>query len=120
MSQRTEHGWLDVERRGGVTLARILCRRLCYEEEVQELGKQLFALLEQGGGRRLVVSLAGAEDVGTALFGRLIALHKKAAALGGRLALCRLPPPLRQALEAAQLSRFFHIYGTEQEAVLSF
>ena len=120
MRQGPEPRVLDVESLGQVTLARVICRRLWDEEETQALGHQLSHLLEQGGCRQLVVSLARAEAVSSAALGRLIALHKRAVALGGRLALCHLNPHLREGLDVARLSDFFHIYGDEQEAALSF
>jgi anti-sigma B factor antagonist len=111
---------LDIESTGEVTFARVLCRRLWDEKEATALGLQLSALLDHGGCRRLVVSLEQAEAVSSAALGRLIALHKRAEALGGRLALCHLNAHLREGLDVARLSDFFHIYGDEQEAALSF
>jgi anti-sigma B factor antagonist len=120
MPQGHEPRVLDVESVGDVTLARVNCRRLWDEEEAQALGHQLTDLLDQGGCRWLIVSLARAEAVSSAALGRLIALHKRAEALGGRLALCNLNAHLREGLDVARLSHFFHIYRDEQEAALSF
>jgi anti-anti-sigma factor len=108
---------LDLERAGEVALVRLAGRDLSGEEEVLTVGRQLSGLLEEGC-RQLVVSLAGAAGVGTALIGKLIMLHNQAEAAGGRLALCGLHPQLHQALEAAGLTRLFDIYANEQEAAL--
>jgi anti-anti-sigma factor len=111
---------LDLEWWGEVAVVRLAGRGVWREEEVLAVGDQLCALVERQGCRRLVVSLAGVARAGTALVGKLLALHKQEEAVGGRLALCHLDPQLRHALGAAGLARLFHLYATEQEAVLSF
>jgi anti-anti-sigma factor len=110
---------LDVEQVGEVVLARI-SRPLGKDNEVLAVGEALFDLLDRDGCRKLVVSLAGAEGVGTAMLGKLILLHKKAEAAGGRLALCGIGPELYPVLAVARLTQLFSIYGDEQEAALSF
>jgi anti-anti-sigma factor len=83
--------------------------RLTDEQEVFALGRKLSELLEQPDCRELVVSLEGAEGVGSALVGKLIALHKKAEATGRRLVLCGIEPHLYGALKDARLTELFHI-----------
>jgi anti-anti-sigma factor len=83
--------------------------RLSNEEEVLALGRKLSQLLDQGDCKELVVNLEGAEGVGSALVGRLVALHKKAEATGRRLVLCGIDSHLYGALKEARLAEFFHI-----------
>jgi anti-anti-sigma regulatory factor len=106
---------LDVARRGKVLVVR-LPRRLGEGQDVNSAWQRLLALLRRGGPPRLVLSLAVGEESGSALVGRLIMLHRQAEAAGGRLALCRLPPALRGALEQTRLMAFFHVYDTEDDA----
>jgi anti-sigma B factor antagonist len=120
MLERPEQRVLDVERVGGLTFARVTRRRLWDQDEAQALGRELVELLEQGGHPRLVVSLAGAEEVSSATLGKLIAVHRRVEALGGRLTLCHINPHLYEGLDVARLTQFFHVYSNEQEAALSF
>jgi anti-anti-sigma factor len=83
--------------------------RLSTEEEVLALGRKLSQLLDQGDCKELVVNLEGAEGVGSALVGRLVALHKRAEATGRRLVLCGVEPNLYGMLEKAGLTELFHI-----------
>ncbi len=83
--------------------------RLFDEEEVLALGRKLSQLLEQADCRELVVSLEGAQGVGSPLVGRLIALHKKAEASGRRLVLCGVELHLYEMLEKAGLTELFHM-----------
>jgi anti-anti-sigma factor len=106
----------DLARAGAAAVVRLAGRDLADEDEVLAVGRQLFGLLD-AGCRALVVSLAGAEGVGTALVGKLVMVHNRAEAAGGRLALCGVPPHLSRALEVAGLARLFAIYPTEQEAL---
>jgi anti-anti-sigma regulatory factor len=100
---------LEWERFGPVTRVRLAGRLLSAEEEVLALGRELSGLLGEGGCRELEVSLDGAEGVGSALVGKLVALHKQAEAVCGRLVLCDIEPRLYGALEQAGLTRLFHI-----------
>jgi anti-anti-sigma regulatory factor len=106
----------DPARPGGVALVYLAGRDFSNADEVLAVGRELSALLDRGC-RELVVSLAGAVGVGTALIGKLLMLRNQAAAVGGRLALCRLAPQLHHDLEGAGLARLFHVYATEQEAI---
>jgi anti-anti-sigma factor len=110
---------LDPVRVGEALLVRLAGRDFSKEDEVLAVGRRLSGLLEEGC-RALVVSLEGAEGVGTALVGKLVMLHNQTAATGARLALCGVNPHLHRALERAGLARLFTIYRTEQEATLPF
>jgi anti-anti-sigma factor len=119
MQERPEQNGLEIEQAGEVVLARITHRELWDEEEIQAVGKQLSDLLQRDHCRRLVVSLSAVHELGSAMLGKLIMLHKEAEVAGGRLALCGLAPPLQRALEEARLAQFFNIYRDEQEAARS-
>jgi anti-sigma B factor antagonist len=117
--QPQPHG-LEIEQVGEVVFARIIHSELFDEDEIQALARRLSDLLQGENCRRLVVSLAAVEGLGSAMMGKLIMIHKEAEAAGGRVALCGLAPALRRALEEARLAQFFHVYPDEQEAARSF
>jgi anti-anti-sigma factor len=116
MNRPREPDRLDVSRQGKALVIR-LPRQVAEEDDVQPLGQHLLALADAERPPYLVVSLADVEQAGTALVGRLVMLHKRVEAAGGRLALCRLPEALRGLLEQTRLMSFFHVYATEDEAV---
>jgi len=120
MEPRPQPPLLEVEQAGGVTVARFACRRLREDATLEAVGRQLHALLEGGEPPRLVLNFAEVDDLGSALLARLVGLHKRAKAAGGRLALCALAPEILVVFETTWLDRMFHIYPGEPEALRSF
>jgi anti-anti-sigma factor len=119
MPDTPERPGLEVAATGCVTLVRLTAPTLWDEEQIQALAGHLFDLVEREGCRRLVVSLAAVEGFSVALLGKLLMLHKKAEAAGGRLALCGIDRRSQQALEGTELARLFHIHADELAAILA-
>jgi stage II sporulation protein AA (anti-sigma F factor antagonist) len=111
--------WFTIEQAGEVTVVRLAprCGRCLEDETIKHIADCLFSLQANEGRRRLVLSLAGVERLDSLLLGKLVALHKRALAAGGTLALCQLNPQLYEVFQTLQLTTFLRIYGTEQEAV---
>jgi anti-anti-sigma factor len=111
--------WLEIEPAGDATVVRLTpnCARFLQDEAIKALGDRLFGLVANEGHRRLVVNLTHVERMDSLLLGKLVALHKKAVAAGGRVVLCQLTPQLYDVFQTLQLTGFLRIYGTEAEAV---
>jgi anti-anti-sigma factor len=112
------HPWMEVEPMGEATLVRFTRRQL-WGDEVRSLGAALHRLVDPGGQRRIVLSLAGVERLDSAMLGHILLLHRRAQEAGGRLALCRLTPELYELFQLVQLTGFLSIYGDESEALLA-
>ena len=114
--------WFQVEQAGGVTVVRLnpLCGRHLDDETIRRLGELLVSLVADEGRRRLVVNLASIDRLDSLLLGKLVQLHKRALAGGGRVVLCQLSPRLYETFQILQLTNFLRIYGTEADAVASF
>ena len=52
--------------------------------------------------------------------GKLIALHKKLQAVGGRLILCNIDAEIFEVFEITRLDKFFNIQKEEQTALQAF
>jgi len=120
MLSRPHTPWLEVETVAEVAVVRFTRGRFLEEETVQTVGEQLLRLAEDTGCRKFVLNFGKVESMTTALFGKLIALHKKVEELGGRLTLCQVGPFLREILKILTLPRQVAVYDTEQEALQSF
>jgi anti-sigma B factor antagonist len=110
--------WLEIEPVGAATVVRFTpeCARFLKDDAIKTLGDRLFGLLD-GGHRRLVLNLANVERLDSLLLGKLVALHKKALAAGGRMVLCQLNRQLYEVFQTLQLTGFLRICGTEAEAL---
>jgi anti-sigma B factor antagonist len=111
---------LQIEKVGEVTVARLIRPDFVDEETINGTGSELFHMVEEQGCRQMVLSWAKVKRAGSAMLGKVIWLHKRIQAVGGRLVLCDVDPILHEAFASLQLTRLFKIFPTEQEAVQSF
>jgi anti-anti-sigma factor len=113
------HPWVEVADLGDVTLIRFNQPRLIDEAQIKPIGDVLLALAESPHRRKIVVNLAGVELLSSAMVGKLIAMHKKIHAAGGRLALCAMIPALARVFEIGGLKRVFTIADDQAAAILA-
>lgn len=110
---------LQVEPVGDVTVVRFTAPMLWGYDQVQLIGEHLFCLVEEGK-RKLLLNLGAVESMDSSMLGKLIALHKKLEAEGGRLALCQFQPELYANFETLKLALLLNIYSQQDEALKSF
>jgi anti-sigma B factor antagonist len=111
---------LRVETVTGVTIVSIVDNDLLSEEIIQEVGDQLFRLVEEQGETRLVLSFRDVRFMSSAMVGQLVKLHKKVAKANGRMILCGFSPVLREVFRISQLDRLLEIQENEQVALDKF
>lgn len=111
---------LDVVSFGPVTVVRFPRSVYLEGEDAESIGEYLFGLVLDAGHCRLVINCEHVEMLSSAMLGKLILLHKKALPLGGRLALCHVPPKLFQIVDTVKLNALVGIYESEADAVRSY
>jgi anti-sigma B factor antagonist len=111
--------WLEVEQVGAVTVVRPTRADLLDEMVINTMGSQLYSLVDELDCRRIVLDMGRVKRLASGMLGKIIGLHKKLQAAGGRLALCKVAQPLVEAFETLRLNRLFGIHGEEQEALQS-
>jgi anti-anti-sigma regulatory factor len=107
--------WLDIEPVGDVSVVKFTQPDILDLEVIRMLGEQLLSLADEG--RRIVLNFDCVQRLSTALVGKVVALQQRLKDLGGQLALCRVAPHLREALELLELPRVVPIYAEEREAL---
>ncbi|MCC6421368.1 MAG: STAS domain-containing protein [Gemmataceae bacterium] len=117
MSADPQQHWLDIEQVGAVTVVRLLWAELVKDEDIATVGKRLLRIVDELGCKLLVFNLARVESLDSATIGKLLAVHKRTRALGGRVVLCAADPSVQAALQSLHLHRLLGLYATEQEAV---
>ncbi len=108
---------LDIRQAGAVTVVRLLTRELVHEPDVTAAGKRLLRVVEELGGRLVVVNLADVEHMDSSMVGKLVGLYKAARAHGGRVVLCGANRGLAESLDTLRISRLLHLYPDETAAV---
>jgi anti-anti-sigma factor len=108
--------WEDV---GQVTVVRFVVAGGAEVQEIIELFDRLERLLRDDGGRRVLLNFAGVKSFTSYPVGKLIAVDRRLRKLGGRLALCNLPPVVSAIIDLLKLRRQLTIFATEQDALQS-
>jgi anti-sigma B factor antagonist len=108
---------LDVARQADVAVVR--CRgRIVFGQEVDELRLTVLSLLKETN--RLVLNLAGIEQIDSEGLAGLVGLFISARNRSGELKLADLSPKSRDLLRVTRLDEVFETYKSESEAVESF
>ena len=120
MSSQPRRRRLEVEDIGDVTVINFVDRKILDEQNIQIIGEQLFSLVDEVGRRKILLNFGNVEFLSSAALGKLIALHKKLQAVGGRLILCNIDPEIYEVFEITRLDKFFNIQKEEQAALQAF
>lgn len=102
---------------GDVTLVRFVDRKIIDATNIQELGDELFALVEKEAKKLLVLNFSNVEFLSSAALNKLIILEKKVKAHTGKMRLCNLRPEIYEVFAITRLNQLFDIKGTEGEAL---
>jgi anti-sigma B factor antagonist len=107
---------LDVEVIGASTVVRFTSPASRDDSISYDLGRYLLSLAE-GGAASIVLNLGAVDYLNSVMVGKFFALHKKVKALGGRLVLCQVVPPLYDLFALVKLPQLIPVVETEEEAL---
>ena len=111
---------LDVSEVGEVTVVRFKDRRILDASNIEELGIELFELIEQEDRKKLLLNFADVEFLSSAALNKLIILDKKIKSGGGKLKLTDLRPEIHEVFVITRLNQLFDIHDEEADALESF
>ena len=111
---------IDVAQMGEVTVVRFLDRKILDEVNIQELGAELFRLVEQENRKSLLLNFSNVEFLSSAALGKLITLDKKVKAHSGRLKLSNIRPEIYEVFAITKLNKLFDIKDDEADALAAF
>jgi anti-anti-sigma factor len=111
---------LGISEVGDVTVVRFNDRKILDETAIQELGQELFALVEEDNRSCLLLSFVGVEFLSSAALGKLIAFDSKVKNRGGRLKLSNIRPQIYEVFRITQLHLRFDIKDDEADALAAF
>ncbi len=107
---------ITLENEDGVPVVRFLDRNLLDEALVRAIHEQIDASLQPGEPIGLILDFSNVSMVSSAFIGRIVLLHRRAAASGGLLLMCELGPAVRDALRTTNLDRVLKIVRDRREA----
>jgi anti-sigma B factor antagonist len=111
---------IDVTQKGEVTVVRFVDRKILDEANIQELGVEMFKLVEQEQRKNLLLNFFNVEFLSSAALGKLITLDKKVKANGGRLKLSNIRPEIYEVFAITKLNKLFDIKDDEADALAAF
>lgn len=116
----TEYRRLEVNQVGDVTVVHFRDQKIIEDLGIQELGQELFSLVEADGRQKLVLNFSSVDFLSSAALGKLITLDKKLKAHGGTLRLCCIRPEIYEVFAITRLNRLFDIKPEEADAIAAF
>ena len=102
----------------GVTVVSFVDSRITDEEDINEVGEQLYALVDQH--HNILLNFSNVQFLASAALGKLLNLKKQVAAARGKLKLCCISPDLYEVFRITRLDQVFEIYDEEQDALNQF
>ena len=114
------HRRIDISKVGDVTVVKFVDKKILDEAGIQELGAELFGLVEQDNRRSIVLNFSDVEFLSSAALGKLITLDRKVKAAKGRLKMSNIRPEVFEVFQITKLNKVFDIRGEEAEALSAF
>jgi anti-sigma B factor antagonist len=111
---------LEIHEVGDVTVVHFREHKIIEDIGIQELGQELFQLVEVENRKKLVLNFASVDFLSSAALGKLITLDKKVKAHAGKLKLCNIRREIYEVFAITKLNRLFDIKSDEAEALGAF
>ncbi len=105
---------------GDVSVVRFEDRKILDASNIQEMGEELFGLVEKEGRSSLLLDFSNVEFLSSAALNKLIILDKKVKSAEGRLKFCGLKPEIHEVFVITRLTQLFDIKDSEKDALEAF
>ena len=115
-----EYRRVEIREVGDVTVVRFRDHKIIEDISIQELGQELFQLVEKDHRKKLLLNFTGVDFLSSAALGKLITLDKKVKAAEGALKLCAIRPEIYEVFAITKLNRLFEIKDEEAGALAAF
>jgi anti-sigma B factor antagonist len=108
---------LDVNESASISVVRFKDQKIIDPEAIQELGQELFDLVDKDERRKIILNFANVEFLSSAALGKLITFEKKAKRVGADLILSNISPEIYQVFSITNLNKLFQIKDSEADAL---
>jgi anti-sigma B factor antagonist len=108
---------LETNASGEITVVRFTDQKIIDPEAIQELGQELFELIESADRRKIILNFARVEFLSSAALGKLITFEKKVKRAGAELILTDISPEIFPVFAITNLDKLFRIKDREADAL---
>jgi anti-sigma B factor antagonist len=116
----TAYQRLEIDEVGDVSVVHFRDRKIVEEISIQQLGQELFRLVEADNRDKLLLNFSAVDFLSSAALGKLITLDKKVKAHGGKMKLSNIRPEIYEVFAITKLNRLFDIKDDEADALVAF
>jgi anti-sigma B factor antagonist len=117
----SEYEYITVKYVDGVAVVNFRETMAMFEgDKVQAVGKELFDLVDSRKEPRILLNLANAHFISSAMLAHLVKLHRKIQDAKGRIKLCGLRPVILDAFKVSHFDKMFEIHPDESSAMKKF
>ena len=111
---------IGVTQNNDVAIVSFNDKKILDEASIQELGAELFGLVEQQKMGDILLNFTNVEFLSSAALGKLITLDRKVKASKGRMKMCNIRPEIFEVFQITKLNKVFDIRKDETEAMTAF
>jgi len=108
---------IKINESGQVTVVTFVDSKIIDEQEILELGQELYDLVEQEGRKRIVLNFSDVEFLSSAALGKLIGFEKRAKQNSAELILTNIRPEIYEVFAITKLTKLFNIKDDETDAL---
>jgi len=84
------------------------------------IARELLSLADDRSCKKVLLNLSGVEYLHSLALGHLVSLNKRLTKAGGELRICGAKPIVVQIFAATGITKLFHFFHDEQQALLDF
>jgi anti-anti-sigma factor len=106
--------WFRKQEAEGVIILNLMAGLDLENSAIDRVGEML---VRTRGAPRVIVNFHAVEYLGSTFLNRLIILHKRITAAGGKLVLCGLNPVIEEIIRVTRLDGLFDLSGDQEQAL---
>jgi anti-anti-sigma factor len=109
--------YIKVEEHGDIVVVKFGVTHINDEENIEDLGHELFLLPDQFGFQKIVLNMTGVEYITSSVVGKMITLHRKLHRNRGKMVISDLTSGVQDVLDASRLLSYFTHCDVEAAAI---
>lgn len=108
---------IAVNESGNISIVTFNDSKIIDEEEIQELGQELYDLVEREDRKKIILNFGHVEFLSSAALGKLIGFEKRIKQNSAELILTNIRPEIYEVFAITKLTKLFDIKDDEADAL---
>ncbi|TWT48459.1 STAS domain-containing protein [Botrimarina hoheduenensis] len=108
---------ISINESGDISVVTFNDSKIIDEQEIQELGQELYDLVERDNRAKIVLNFGEVEFLSSAALGKLISFEKKSRGKKAKLVLTNIRPEIYEVFMITKLTKLFTIKDDEADAL---